>query len=145
MKNIKFLQIIVIVTLLITQSFFISEATQKSSKTIIFGDDINYPPYSFIDENGNPSGYNVDLAYAVGETLGYDVKIQLSEWSKARENLENENIDVISGMFYSKEREKVVSFSTRHSVTIGDIFANPKYSIKDISELKNQIVAVQKG
>lgn len=145
MKNIKFLQIILITALIVSQSFFISEATLKYSKTIIFGDDINYPPYSFIDENGNPAGYNVDLAYAVGETLGYDVKIQLSEWSKARENLENGNIDVISGMFYSKEREKIVSFSTRHSVTIGDIFANPKYSIKDISELKNQIVAVQKG
>lgn len=144
MKNIKFLQIIIIVILIVSQSFFISEATQSPSKTIIFGGDVNYPPYSFIDENGNPAGYNIDLSYAIGRILGYDVKIQMSEWSTLRDDLENGKIDVISGMFYTKERTQLVSFSTKHSVTIGDIFANPRYSIKDISELKNQIVAVQK-
>lgn len=145
MKQTKFFKLIIVFILLLMPSIVFSQAVTIPSKTIIFGDDISYPPYSFIDENGNPAGYNIDLAYAIGKTLGYNVEIHLSEWTKARQNLEAGNIDVISGMFYSKEREKVVSFSTKHSVTTGDIFANPKYRIKDISELKNAIVAVQKG
>jgi ABC-type amino acid transport substrate-binding protein len=54
---------------------------------IVIGDDINYPPYSYLDPNGMPAGFNVELAKAVGNAMGYDVIIKLDEWSKTREAL----------------------------------------------------------
>jgi len=114
-------------------------------RTIIIGDDKYYPPYSFIDENGNLTGFNVELAKAAAHAMGLNVIIKLGDWSEIRNDLENGKIDAISGMFYSKEREENYSFTTKHTVTSGDVFTRKGTIIKDISELKGKTVVVQTG
>jgi ABC-type amino acid transport substrate-binding protein len=55
-----------------------SEMNAQSEKPkLIFGDDINYPPFSYLDENGQPAGFNVELAKAIGEVMGYQVEVRL--------------------------------------------------------------------
>ncbi|MCD4713256.1 MAG: transporter substrate-binding domain-containing protein [Clostridiales bacterium] len=111
---------------------------------LIFGDDIYYPPYSYLDENGEPTGYNVELARAVGNAMGYDVEIRLDEWHLIRDALEEGEIDVISGMFHSEDRESIYSFSIDHSAMTGDIFTKQGVFLTTIDELRDQTVAVQK-
>lgn len=112
---------------------------------LIIGDDINYPPYSYIDENGNPAGFNVELAKRAAETMGYEVEIRLDEWSRTRAALESGDIDVISGMFYSKERESSYRFTVRHSIANGAIFTRKDLVINDLESLKGKTVVVQAG
>ncbi len=118
---------------------------KKSIKTIIVGDDKDYPPYSFIDQNGNPAGFNVELAKAAGEAMGLNVQIKLGKWSEIRSELESGKIDAISGMFYSKDREDIYSFTTKHTITSGEVFTRNGTNIKTISELKGATVVVQAG
>jgi len=112
---------------------------------MIIGDDINYPPYSYLDSNGVPAGFNVDLAKAVAEVMGYDVQIKLDEWSKTRATLESGGIDAISGMFYSTQREETYAFTSKHSVTNGDIFTRKDIHLDQIDDLRDQTVVVQSG
>lgn len=112
---------------------------------LIVGDDINYPPYSYLDQNGEPAGFNVELARFVGTAMGYDVEIRLDEWDKTRLALEAGEIDVISGMFYSTEREKTYSFSSKHSITSGAIFTDRNIALKDLQDLSGKTIVVQKG
>lgn len=112
---------------------------------LIVGDDINYPPYSYIDENGKPAGFNVELARFVGEAMGYDVEIRLDEWNKVRAALESGEIDVISGLFYSAQRAQVYGFSVKHSVTSGAIFAGRSRHVDSLEDLRGKTVVVQKG
>lgn len=112
---------------------------------MIIGDDINYPPYSYLDSNGVPAGFNVDLAKAVAEVMGYDVQIKLDEWSKTRATLESGGIDAISGMFYSTQREETYAFTSKHSVTNGDIFTGKDIHLDQIDDLRDQTVVVQSG
>ncbi|MBV1759401.1 MAG: transporter substrate-binding domain-containing protein [Dethiosulfatibacter sp.] len=121
------------------------EATSDSKPLLIIGDDVDYPPYSFIDEDGNPAGFNVELAKAVGEAMGYQVEIRLDEWSKTREALESGDIDVIAGMFRSLEREKIYSFTIVHNITNGDIVTTKNIKMNSLDDLRNQTVVVQKG
>ena len=118
--------------------------TDEARPKLIFGDDIYYPPYSYLDENGEPTGYNVELAKAVGKAMGYDVEIRLDEWHLIREALEKGEIDVISGIFHSVERESLYSFSIDHSAMTGDIFTRQGVFLTTIDELRDQTVAVQK-
>ncbi|MDW7669708.1 MAG: transporter substrate-binding domain-containing protein [Bacillota bacterium] len=122
----------------------INEFYVEGRPTIIVGDDIEYPPYSFIDENGNPAGFNLELITAVGNALGYNVEIKLDTWTNTVKALENEEIDLISGMFKSEERAKSFSFSIRTAVTGGEIFSTLENSIDNIEDLKNKQVVVQK-
>jgi diguanylate cyclase (GGDEF)-like protein len=112
---------------------------------LVVGDDINYPPYSFLDSNGEPTGFNVALARAVGAAMGYEVEIRLAEWSKTREALDRGEIDVISGMFYSQQREISYGFTLRHSVTHGDIFTARDIEIERIEDLQGHTVVVQRS
>lgn len=114
-------------------------------RTIIIGDDRDYPPYSFIDENGKATGFNVELAKAAAQAMGLNVSIKLGNWSEIKEELENGTIDAVSGMFYSEEREQNYSFTTKHTITNGDVFTRKGTIVKDISELKGKTVVVQTG
>lgn len=118
--------------------------TDEVRPKLVFGDDIYYPPYSYLDENGEPAGYNIELAKAVGKAMGYDVEIRLDEWHLIRTALEKGEIDVISGIFQSVDRESLYSFSIDHSAMVGDIFTRQDVFISTIDELRNQTVAVQK-
>ncbi|HSN65959.1 MAG TPA: transporter substrate-binding domain-containing protein [Fusibacter sp.] len=136
-----FLFFIVLITV---ASFSISWAEQ-SRPVLIVGDDFNYPPYSFVDDSGNPSGFNIDLAKAVADAMGYDVQFRLDEWNLIRQDLENGGIDFVPGMFNTQARSTLYDFSTKHSVSIGDIFTDASIELKKLSDLAGKTVVVQKG
>jgi signal transduction histidine kinase len=112
---------------------------------IIVGDDINYPPYSFLDEDGNPTGFNIAIATRVAEVMGLEVEFRLGEWSSIREALQKGEIDAISGMFFSTSRNESYDFTIRHSISNGDIFSAKGKSIKDLNDLRGQTIVVQKA
>lgn len=147
MKTINRVVIIMAIGLLFLPSVVADGQVINAPKrpVMIIGDDINYPPYSYLDSNGVPAGFNVDLAKAVAEVMGYDVQIKLDEWSKTRATLESGGIDAISGMFYSTQREETYAFTSKHSVTNGDIFTGKDIHLDQIDDLRDQTVVVQSG
>jgi len=85
-------------------------------RRIIIGGDHKYPPFEYLDENGRPAGYNVDLTKAIARETGIDIEIRLGPWAKIRQALVQGEIDVIQGMLYSPERNIVVDFTQPHMV-----------------------------
>jgi signal transduction histidine kinase/CheY-like chemotaxis protein len=112
---------------------------------IIVGDDIYFPPYSFLDENNEPAGFNIDIVTAAARAMGLEVEIRLDSWAKTRAALENGEIDALSGLFYSDERNKTYGFTSRHSVGTGDIFTRKNTTLSNIEELAGKQVVVQKA
>jgi len=49
------------VTLFLFTTTLGAQNVSDKRKTIIFGGDIDFYPYEFINEHGNPDGFNVDL------------------------------------------------------------------------------------
>jgi len=146
MKNKPAHYVAIIIIMLIIPIFMSSTLfAQEERPVIVVGDDEYYPPYSFIDENGNPAGFNIELIEAVADAAGYETKIELDEWSKTREKLESEEIDIISGMVFSEEREEIYSFSLKHSVNIGDIFTRPGDEVSQLEDLRGKTIVVQRA
>ncbi|MEA4988998.1 MAG: transporter substrate-binding domain-containing protein [Anaerovorax sp.] len=144
-KNLQLILLSIIIIIFISGFVMPEYSFADNTMKIIIGDDINYPPYSYLDEKGRPTGFNVELAKAAGAAMGYDVEIRLDEWSKIRSALEQGEIDAISGMFYSEERENIYSFSAKHSITNGDIFTRKEIVIDGIEDLRDKKIVVQKG
>lgn len=92
------------------------ELTEGRKSRIVVGGDADYPPYEFLDENGQPAGYNVDLTRAIARQAGIEVDIQLRPWGKIREGLAEHRIDAVQGMFYSPERDTAFDFSPAHTL-----------------------------
>ncbi len=121
-------------------------ATQEVSgitRTIIVGGDRDYPPYEFLDNDGQPSGYNVDLTRAIADVMGMKVEFRLSAWSDMRTALQNNQVDVLQGMSYSDERTAEVDFSIPHTIVNHAIFARRDSPVVGSLEgLDNYSVAV---
>lgn len=118
-------------------------AFAMEKQVLIIGDDLNYPPYSYLDENGEPAGFNIELARAIGRVMGYEVVIKLDSWTNVRKALENHEIDALSGMIYSEERTAMFDFTSRHTMAIGDIFTKKGLRIESLEDLRGKTVIVQ--
>lgn len=107
---------------LIPQAFPESGHNLHHKKVLIFGGDKNFPPFQFLDASGRPAGYHIDLIGAIGDVIGYDIEIRLTQWDRVvREITINGTIDV-TALAYHKRREETFLFSVPHLVETSEIF-----------------------
>ncbi len=113
---------------------------------IIVGCDNNYPPYEFINKSGLPDGYNIDLIKAVAAESNLDIEIRSGVWSEIRSSFNRNEIDVLTGMFYTPERDKIFDFSVPHSIISYVVFTRKSDSkIETEADLAGKKILVQKG
>ncbi|HPQ53645.1 MAG TPA: transporter substrate-binding domain-containing protein, partial [Spirochaetota bacterium] len=96
-------------------------------------------------EDGLPTGFNVDLMREVARVMGFQVEISLGPWSTVRKELEDGKVDILSGMYFSKERDRVVDFSNPHTVVSHDLFVRKGSSISSLKDVSGRKILVQKG
>ena len=79
---------------------------------LVLGFDDTFVPMGFKDENGEYTGFDIELAKAVGEKLGKEIAFQPIDWSMKETELNNGNIDFIwNGYSVTEERKEKVAFS----------------------------------
>ena len=66
--------------------------------TIQVAADIDYEPFSYLDENNQPVGLDVELIYEVCNRLHVNVELELTDWGRARTKLSNREVDLVLNM-----------------------------------------------
>lgn len=124
-----------------------AEMDVASKPVIIVGGDRDYPPYEFLDKNGQPAGYNVDLTRAIADVMGMKVEFRFGGWSEMRNGLLAGSIGVLEGISYSEDRTKTLSFSPPHTIINHAIFARKDTRpVNSIEELRGkEIIVFQDG
>ncbi|WNW12386.1 cystine ABC transporter substrate-binding protein [Pseudomonas sp. DTU_2021_1001937_2_SI_NGA_ILE_001] len=90
----------------------------KDSGTLNVGLEGTYPPFSFVDENGKLTGFEVELSEALAKELGVKAKIQPTKWDGILAALESKRLDVVvNQVTISEERKKKYDFSTPYTVS----------------------------
>ncbi|WP_239995685.1 transporter substrate-binding domain-containing protein [Nitrincola tibetensis] len=126
-------------------SLFVASFAQ-ADRPILVGGDLNYPPYEFLNEYGEPDGYNTELTLAIAEVMGIEVDIQLGNWDEIRSLLEQGKVDVLQGMAYSTGRTDKYDFSPAHALVHQSIFARKGTAkVNDLNELAGKELIVQQG
>lgn len=121
---------------------FCSEATEKDRTLIVKGDH-NYPPYEFLNKDGKPDGFNVQIIRTVAEQMGIKIRVELGNWSSVRAELEAGEIDALMGMFQTVERSKKVDFSIPHFIASYSVFVRKNSDIKSLDDIRNRLTLVQ--
>ena len=111
---------------------------------IVVGGDHYHPPYEFLDDNGEPTGYNVELTRAIAEVMGVEVRFEFGEWAEMRRKLESGEIDILQGMSYSEERAKNYDFAPPHAIVHQSFFARKGTPAVELDELQGREVIVQR-
>ncbi len=94
-----------------TESTGSADSAEKPVLTV--GMEGTYAPYTYHDENGTLTGFEVDMANAIGEKMGYDVQFVETEWDSITAALDAGNFDVVMNQVtITDERKEKLDFST---------------------------------
>ena len=118
----------------------------ESAETVTFkqGYDKDFPPYSYIGDDGKTTGFDVELAQAVCELNGWEYEGVPINWDAKEAELASGSIDCIwSGFTKSTEREPKLAWSEPYCVNTIKIMVLEDSDIKSAADLAGKKVGVQ--
>jgi polar amino acid transport system substrate-binding protein len=125
-----------------------SDSGSSDEKVLVMGTSADYAPFEYIDtaKSDDIIGFDIDLANALGEKLGYKIQVKDMDFSGLISALQSGKVDlVLSGMSPTAERAENVDFSDIY-FTAKDLVVTTKDSnIKSVQDLEGKKVGVQLG
>lgn len=118
-------------------------STPAINKQLRIRGGIDSPPYEFINEDGQPDGFNVELIKALMSTLDLDYDLQLDELTAIRQQLDSGEIDLIIGLLYSEKRTQTIAFSLPHNYIYQTVVTRKDSPFRSIKDLRGKSVFVQ--
>ena len=117
-----------------------------ATRTFTVGFDAEFPPYGYIDDNGDYDGFDLALAAEVCERLGWELQLQPIVWESKDAELESGNIDCIwNGFTKSPDREDDYTWSVPYVDNSQVIVVKDDSGISSLSDLAGKTVMVQAG
>jgi len=111
------------------------ETVDIFAQPYVVGGDFDYAPITFVDENGDAAGLDIDILKTVSRRRNIEFRYQLSSWDSALHYIQTGKIDIITGIIFSEEREKFVDFTVPIHTEYYSIFIRDDLQYKDISSL----------
>lgn len=118
-----------------------------TAKTIKIASDADYDPFSYRDAQGQPAGFDVDIAKALCTEMNKDCEIVLMNFDEIMPALIKGDIDVaVAGLAMTPERQKSVDFTDRYYRS-HSIFVQKAGSFEDTQpeSLKGKKAGAQAG
>lgn len=113
---------------------------------LIIGVDDTFAPMGFLDENNELTGFDIELAKAVGEKLGIEMKFQTIEWSMKEQELNQGNIDLIwNGYTITPARQEEVLFTNAYLDNKQVVVVMADSDIQTLEDLAGKVVAAQEN
>nr|WP_315464432.1 ABC transporter substrate-binding protein [uncultured Rhodoferax sp.] len=123
-------------------------AHAKEWKEIKIGYEGGYPPFSSMQADGSPVGFDIDIAQALCAQLKAKCTMVQTSWDGLIPALQSEKIDaIISSMAITEERKQKVAFTNKYYNSPRRLVAAKNSPLKDASPetLKSKRVGVQRG
>lgn len=115
----------------------------EDKKTFTVGFDAEYPPYGYMDENGEYTGFDLELAEAVCKLEGWELVKKPLNWDSKDMELNSGSIDCIWNGFTMNGREEDYTFSTPYVDNSQVIVVAEKSGIDTLEDLAGKTVGVQ--
>ena len=111
--------------------------------TLIVGFDQDFPPMGFVGDDGNYTGFDLDLAQEVAKRLNLEYKPQPIAWDSKDMELESGNVDCIWNGFTINGREDDYTWSEPYMANTQVFVVASDSGIATLADLAGKIVEVQ--
>ncbi len=120
-----------------------AETAEAAGGTLIVGFDQDFPPMGFVGDNGEYTGFDLNLAKEVASRLGLEYKAQPVAWDSKDMELESGNIDCIWNGFTITGREDDYIWTTPYMANKQVFVVANDSDIKSQADLAGKVVEVQ--
>ena len=141
----------ILLAIFIVATFMISLCSCKN-ETIIDDDDnrsivtigsSDYPPFMDLDNNGNPTGIDVDILEEAFDRIDYDIRFVTISWENKDDLLKSKDIDCVTGGFTINGREDDYLWIGPYMNSNQVIVVNKGSGIDSLNDLNGKTIAVQ--
>ena len=119
------------------------EAKTTDGGTLIVGFDQDFPPMGFVGDDGEYTGFDLELAQEVAKRLGLEYKAQPIAWDSKDMELESGNIDCIWNGFTMTGREDDYTWTEPYMANQQVFVVANDSDINSQADLAGKIVEVQ--
>ncbi len=119
------------------------EAKTTDGGTLIVGFDQDFPPMGFVGDDGEYTGFDLELAQEVAKRLGLEYKAQPIAWDSKDMELESGNIDCIWNGFTMTGREDDYTWTEPYMANQQVFVVANDSDISSQADLAGKIVEVQ--
>lgn len=138
----------IIVTILITMCVLgiCVNVQAEEKKTLTVGTNAEYAPFDYLDENGELTGFDIDLIEAIAKSQDVEIVWRDLPFDSLIGSMEAGDLDVIAAAIGpTAERQKSVDFSNVYYTGSQSIICRKGDNIKTFKELSGLKVAVLEG
>ncbi len=121
-----------------------TQETGEERKTFTVGFDAEFPPYGYMDENGDYTGFDLELAAEVCARRGWELVKQPIDWDSKDFELSSGSIDCIWNGFTMNGREDAYTFSVPYVDNSQVFVVKADAGITSFADLAGKLVGVQK-
>ena len=121
-----------------------AEAETADGTTFTVGFDAEFPPYGYMDENGEYTGFDLELAQEVCDRNGWTLVKQPIDWDAKDMELSSGSIDCIWNGFTMNGREDQYTFSVPYVDNSQVFVVKADSGITSPADLAGKNVGVQK-
>ena len=124
-----------------------TDGDATATRTFVMGIDAEYPPFSYIDANGEYTGFDVEICKAACDLLGWELQVFGVNWDQKLVQLDAKECDCIwSGMtILDSMKDAGYVLSTPYYDNTQVIMVKEGSDIKSSADLAGKVVAVQLG
>lgn len=115
----------------------------ESNRPVITIGSADYAPFMNLDNNGDPTGIDVEIITEAFNRVGYDVEFVTIHWEDKEKLLESGEVDCVSGGFTIEGREDSYLWTKPYMHSNQVVVVNSSSSIQTLSDLDGKIIAVQ--
>lgn len=122
-------------------------AAAAMGETIVMGTNAGFEPFEYIGDDGQPAGFDIEIAKLIAEDLGMELVIEDIYFDGLLAALDVGTVDfIIAAMTITEERKTSTAFSIPYFNATQSVVVLKGYEgITSVDDLVNQRVAVQDG
>ncbi len=130
-----------------TKSMFTAEELQwiKDNPIVKIGVDADWPPFEYVDINGNYQGIASEYLELLSEYTGLKFEIDAKDWYSVISKIKEKKLDMLACVAKTEDREKYLNYTSPYLNIDVVVIAKKELQIKNFDEIKNYTIAVQKG
>ncbi len=142
----KLLLVAVLVLLAFSLIACANTAEEGETVTLVMATNAEFPPFEMIGDDGEPTGFDVDLFYAICDQLGCEGRVEDMLFDAVVIAVQEGKADMgLAGLSIEPDRLKEVNFSDKYYIAGQAIIVMKDSDIAGVADLDGKTIGVQLG